>query len=320
MTAMRTQDLDRPISTTRPATRRAGAARRPVSAAGQNRRTLERNLAAREASLRISRRASGAAGPLTRPAPLPEAPQPQYDPPVARVATATLPTARITPAAAPAPSARPAARVVPAPVAPRPAARPEPAPAAWVAPRTAPAPMPARRPAQPLAMTRPLAIGSAAVAMPAPAPALAPQRRRQLVVLPGGGEQLRERFSVPAMIVGAVLALVLTVGVIVAVQIRVTQLNEQVGHDLSATTQLQQSTVSQREQISTLVSSARIDDEVARKQLIEPDPQDVRFLSAAEAEAVGSRAAQVLRSAPTASAATAAPASATPAAVGATTP
>ncbi len=108
----------------------------------------------------------------------------------------------------------------------------------------------------------------------------------------------------------------LTVGVIVAVQIRVTQLNEQVGRDLSATTQLQQSTVSQREQISTLVTSARIDDEAARKQLIEPDPQDVRYLSAGEAEAMGSRAAQVLRSQP---AAPATPAAAAPAAAAATT-
>ncbi len=195
MTAMRTQDLDRPISGTRPATRRSGAARRPVSAAGQTRRTLERNLAAREASLRISRRASGASSTVDRP--ISPAPAPAPLPPVAKVATATRATPRLAPeaprpAAAPAPHRSP--RQAAAPVARvRPAAQP--------APLVSPQPAPRRAAAQPLAMSRPLAIGSAAVALPAPAPALAPQPRRQLVVLPGGGEQLRERLSMPAMIV-----------------------------------------------------------------------------------------------------------------------
>ncbi|MEN0015271.1 MAG: hypothetical protein AAGC46_18010, partial [Solirubrobacteraceae bacterium] len=59
----------------RPSTaRRPQPTRRSVGAAGQARRSLQRDLARREAGLRINRRVSGAAGGLTREpmAPLPD--------------------------------------------------------------------------------------------------------------------------------------------------------------------------------------------------------------------------------------------------------
>lgn len=304
MTALRVETTDAPNSPNPSAppraARRAGAARRQGTAAGQTRRSLQRDLARREASLRISRRASGPVGGVQRSAPV-TPPQAQPAP------VAQQPVARRAPAA---PMAQPAPAVRPAPQ--RPVARQQAAPARVQQPR-----VPTQRPAargvdlrQPAPATAPYGVepATAYAAAPAqapqpqpqPAPAVAPAR--PFVVMPGGAPEAapgtQRRVSTSAVIISALVAVVLTIGLIVAAQIRVTQMNEQIGSDLATTSQLTQSTTSLKERISALATTARIDDEAQRRQLIEPDPVDVTYLSAGDRAQMADRAARVLRQQP----------------------
>ncbi|MBO9531371.1 MAG: hypothetical protein J7513_00150, partial [Solirubrobacteraceae bacterium] len=145
------------------------------------------------------------------------------------------------------------------------------------------------------------AAAAAVAAAPAPAPSARPSLR-DFVVLPGGATQAipgrGRRLSTSAIVLSALVAIVFTVGAIVAAQIRVTQMNEQIGSDLGRISQLQQETVAQKERISSLVTSAKIDDEAARQQLIEPDPVDVTYLSTGNRASVAERAAKALRQRP----------------------
>ncbi len=301
MTALRVQDTETPVSPTSTpapprAPRRAGTARRQTTAAGQARRSLQRDLARREASLRINRRASGPAGGLQRPAaPTPPQAQPPISPqvPVARPAAA-MPAMPVQPQ----PSQRAARPVAPAP---RPAVRRAPAPA--------PQPVAARpgadlRPPQARAPygVAPATAAAVATAESQARPAQVAAPARPFIVLPGGAPDAapgtRRRLSTPAVIISALVAVVLTIGMIVAAQIRVTQMNEQIGSDLAANSQLTQSTTALKERISALATTARIDDEAQRRQLIEPDPVDVRYLSTGDRAQTAERAARVLRQQP----------------------
>lgn len=301
MTALRVETTDAPNSPNPSAppraARRAGATRRQGTAAGQTRRSLQRDLARREASLRISRRASGPVGGVQRPAPV-APPQAQPAP------AAQQPAARRTPTA---PMAQPAPAVRPAPQ--RPVARQQAAPAARVQQPRLPAQRPAARGVdlrQPAPATAPYGVepatayAAAPAQVPQPAPAVAPAR--PFVVMPGGAPEAapgtQRRVSTSAVIISALVAVVLTIGLIVAAQIRVTQMNEQIGSDLATTSQLTQSTTSLKERISALATTARIDDEAQRRQLIEPDPVDVTYLSAGDRAQMADRAARVLRQQP----------------------
>ncbi|MFT4035989.1 MAG: hypothetical protein QM679_10495 [Patulibacter sp.] len=323
MTAVRVQEqfdaARAAASSSRP--RRAGSATRPGNAAGQQRRSLERNLARREAALRISRRVSGPAGGISRPAPQ----QPPAQPPtVSPEPIAVERPGDLAPVAAP---PRPAS--TPRTANDPPAVRTAAIPARTPQPRGG-TPRPAARAGRPAAArTRPevpvradgvtprgvdLRVPTVAGRASAPATVSAeaaipevrqsPQQHapRRLVVLTGTAAQSergsRRRLSTAAVVLSALVAIVLTVGVVVAAQIRVTQMNEQIGRDLGQISRLQQATVAQKERISSLVTSARIDDEAERQQLIEPDPVDVTYLETGDRTKIAARAAQILRSQP----------------------
>ncbi|MBJ7472634.1 MAG: hypothetical protein JHD16_15105 [Solirubrobacteraceae bacterium] len=306
--------------------RRHGAASRHVGAAGQTRRNLQRDLARREASLRISRRVSGPAEGVTRP-PLADVPTAQPSAPTSAPAAAPfnepvdLPLApqqiSVTPAPAGAfdvPSfvAAPVVRRVPRPQAPAPqrAARPAPQqratvaqPQARVAPAT-PAPGPATAVAAAAARPRPLAAAASALAAaPARLPLSLPQRPR-LTVLPGGLVETapagRRRVSTPAVMVAAITIVILTFGAILGLQISKTQVNAQMGSDLTAISTLQQKVTATREKLNRASASANVDGEARSKRLVEPDLRDVRFTRVGGRAAAAERARRLLEKAPVA--------------------
>lgn len=265
-------------------TRRPGA-----STTGQTsdvRRRLQRDLDRREASLRINRRVSGPVGGVSRPASAPQLPL---------SSPATGPVQR---AANPATPAQPAVRPA-APARREPAPQAAPAPPSWTQPATAAAR--ATRPATAFA-----AAAAPAVAAPLPLPALP---RSPLIKIDGGraaaGQGKKRRLSVPAVLLSAAVMFVLTIGVIVALQIQMTQVNEQLGADLAQVSRHEQAVTQLREQISRQVAGAQIAGEVSRRGLVEPDVADVRYLKAGDRAATAQRAADALAHAPVAGAAAA---------------
>ena len=336
--------------------RRHGAASRQVGAAGQTRRTLQRDLARREASLRISRRVSGPAGGVTRPPfadapPQPAAPAAPFNEPVVLAPTpAPAPVAQPTPTQ-PRPAVAgidlrgaPAGLDVPSFIAspltrgPRRVAAPsQPARATPPAGRRVPAPQrpqrarqqPAqRRPVQ--QAQRPVAQASAApqlrpmaVAAPAMAPrtsplaaaasalAAAPARlpislpaRPRLTALPGGLVEAapagKRRISTAAVMLTAITIVILTFGAILGLQIRKTQVNEQMGSDLGAISALQQKVTATREQLNRESASANVDGAARKGGLFEPDLTDVRFTRVGNRAEAAERAKRLLSKAPVA--------------------
>lgn len=294
-----------PAGTSRSARRRGGPAGASVA-----RRSLERDLARREASLRINRRASGPAGGVAR-GPLPGSAASKsaaafFDEPpqAAPAAPAVAPAPTSTPA--PIESA-PAGLELPAFIA-SPQATPASAPAR-VSPRPgfstrqAPAQAPHRVGAvltpQPSPVT---AAGSAAVAVAIPIadPAAAPKSLAfpKLQTLRGGLSEYQRpaRLSnVPAMVVGAVVLLVITVGFVLATQIAMTQVNEQIGADLGQITRLEQTNTALRETNSSKVAAAPVLGAARSRGLVEPSPGDVRAVRAGDRSLTAERAARALR-------------------------
>jgi hypothetical protein len=318
----------------RPQRRRPTAAR-PVGAAGQARRSAQQNLARREANLRISRRVSGPAAGVTRAAiagaPVADLPDfiagrgpasdvhlPGWDDPLPEPAAA--PQARAN-AAPPARAEQPQNR----PVQGRPA-QPQgraPQPQRRMAPPqrpqgTAPqgrrmsGPSPQNQ-AQRGAILVPATVGSAVPvggASAAALPASSPQRsglplktltRPLFKLLPGGAPDASPRrlprVTNAAVFVSAITLLVVTVGLIVALQIRVTQVNEQMGTELGQISALQASNIAQREANSALASNTKVAG-FAHGRLVQPDVEDVTFRSAGNRSEMATRAATALRKLP----------------------
>lgn len=279
----------------RPATRRPGPGRQSVGAAGQARRSLQRDLARREASLRVNRRVSGPVGGIVREAAPQQRPStPQTQQPQQRAAMPAAPPQRTAPA--------PQQRVAPAPrqrVAP--AQRPRVAPAPQ---RTAPVPQTRVAPAR--VAPQPLANPQLRPAQRQAAPA-----RPVLVALDGAAHAgARRRLSTPAWIVSSIVMLVVTIGAVVALQIQMTQVNEQIGADLASITRQEQRVTQLRERISRQVGGARIEGEAGRRGLVQPDVSDVRYLKAGNRADTARRAAEALAHAPSQSAIAAAAAAA----------
>ncbi len=307
--------------------RRHGAASRQVGAAGQTRRSLSRDLARREASLRISRRVSGPVGGVTRP-PFADAPQQ----PVADAVPFNEPVAL-----APVPAPAPVARRSPAPAKPvagvvdlgaTPAHLEIPsfvsAPAPRVAGRAARPTAPAQAPQRPVARaaaapqlrpmpvaapamaprSRPLASAASALASaPARLPISLPPRPR-LTALPGGLVESapagKRRVSTPAVMVAAITIVILAFGAILGLQIRKTQVNEQMGADLGAISALQQKVTATREQLNRASTSANVDGAARKGGLFEPDLTDVRFTRVGNRAEAAERAKRLLSKAPVA--------------------
>ncbi len=317
-----------PVSGRSPQPRRPTAAR-PVGAAGVQRRSLQRDLARREANLRINRRVSGAAAGIVRPplagpastaveAPAPQqrmtSPRPaapQQHPPASPASPGPYaPGQRTAPSARPAAPARGMAPQSRAGIG-APSRQSQPQPQARVAPAT--------RPAAPYGVGQAAALAAALSepAFVAPRPAPTPQRPI-LTTLPGGaiGEPARKdrRLSNPAILVAAFVLLVVTVGAVVALQIGMTQISEQRGADLGKITTLQQKNIALKEGIGRLVSASRVDDAATASGLVEPSVEDVRYLSRGDRTALAAKAARVLKTAPVAPTAAQAAAAATAAA------
>lgn len=281
------------------------AARRRAGAAGTARRSLERDLARREASLRISRRVSGPAGGVARPAATaaPAPTQRPAQPPISRA-----PQGRSAAAQVSAPidvpeflaTGRGAAQPRPA-VQPRLAAQPRPAARSSVAPaamRPVLSPRGARlTPASPAGATA-HAHAPAPAHAHAPALAHAPAPRPVLQALRGGlsdEDRATGRLStVPRMIVTSVVLLVVTVGVVLATQIAMTQINEQIGANLGTISRLEQANTGLAEGISGRVAAAPVLGEARSRGLEEPEPGDVRAVRAGDRELTAERAAKAL--------------------------
>ncbi len=104
--------------------------------------------------------------------------------------------------------------------------------------------------------------------------------------------------------------LVVTIGAVVALQIQMTQVNEQIGSDLASITRQEQRVTQLRERISRQVGGARIEGEAGRRGLVQPDVSDVRYLKAGNRADTARRAAEALAHAPSQSAIAAAAAAA----------
>jgi hypothetical protein len=306
----------------------AGAARR---SAQQNLARREANL---RISRRVSGPATGISRAPMADAPLGELPEfisgaqpgvavdvhlPGWDDPLPASAPAA-PQRAAAPQARPvaAPSQRPATAPQSRAAQAQPQRRMAPAPRAQGAPgpqarrMSGPAPR-ATQPVQRGAVLTPAAaqvasvgVASASAAVAAPSPQrlglpLKTLTRPLFKTLPGGAQETSSRriprLSNAAVFVSAITLLVITVGLIVALQIRVTQVNEQRGAELSQISALQASNIAQREANSALASNTKVAG-FAHGRLVQPDVEDVTFRSAGNRADMAARAAAALHKLP----------------------
>ncbi|MDQ8045502.1 MAG: hypothetical protein AAGC46_12400, partial [Solirubrobacteraceae bacterium] len=129
-----------------------------------------------------------------------------------------------------------------------------------------------------------------------------PKRSVVFKTLPGGAQETAPRrlprLSAPAMIVMAISLLVITIGGVVALQIRMTQVNERMGEDLGAISTIQQQNIQMRERLTRQTTSAVVDNVAANRKMIEPDVSDVVFRSAGNRAKMAMKAAAALKAAP----------------------
>lgn len=100
--------------------------------------------------------------------------------------------------------------------------------------------------------------------------------------------------------VAAVMMVILTFGAILGLQISKTQVNAQMGADLSAISTLQQKVTATREQLNRASASANVDGAARKGGMIEPDLTDVNFTSVGNRAESAERAKRLLSKAPVA--------------------
>ncbi|MDO9354850.1 MAG: hypothetical protein Q7T55_14225, partial [Solirubrobacteraceae bacterium] len=163
------------------------------------------------------------------------------------------------------------------------------------------------RPAAPYGVGAPAAMAAAMVAPAFEEAQLAPATaaaRPKLIALPGGATESdapkARRFSNPTVFIAGLVLFVLTVGMIVAVQIRMTQISERVGSDLGSINVLQQQNTALKEANNRALSAARVNNAIQSSRLIEPDVDALTFLNDRAQSATLAKAVRVLEGAPAA--------------------